>query len=549
MSIKKDQLPLSLYYAGDAYSTSRKIMGRQSAGKALIKGIARTFPQGAIYGIGPDETGGTTLAHQLMHDGFTGRVHWSLLPNIETAKETGTLYYPAPISKDLAYLRNTHGSNAFSFIGVTHTLSSAGAIDQISDLIFPPFKPWDALICTSLCAQKFVQSLHQDLKLWWQDEVGKIPFNNLQLPIIPLGVDTPYFAPNPKNKAFARSQLDLCPEDVVFIFSGRLSFHAKANPVPMYQALEKAAQHQRIVCIEAGVFGNAAIKNAYLTAQQEIAPSVRFIWVNGQDETQYRLAWQAADVFVSLSDNIQETFGLTPLEAKAAGIPVIVADWNGYQETVRDGIDGFKIPTVLPPPGIGNDLAVRHGLGMDNYDLYIGRVSLSTVVEPDALSRAVSQLALDSSLRTKMGASGRQHALEVYDWPVILHQYSALAHELKTIRPQGQLPRKPWPQREDPFTRFAHFSTTTLHGGWAIQSQKNALDRLHQLLALNMTNYAFKDQVLESESLVAIITTLQMGNTHTVNSVLKASGQNSAAGVRALMWLWKFDLIHVNQND
>ena len=38
------------------------------------------------------------------------------------------------------------------------------------------------------------------------------------------------------------------------------------------------------------------------------------------------------DIFVSLSDNIQETFGLTPLEGMASGLPVVATDWNGYRD-------------------------------------------------------------------------------------------------------------------------------------------------------------------------------------------------------------------------
>ena len=46
--------------------------------------------------------------------------------------------------------------------------------------------------------------------------------------------------------------------------------------------------------------------------------------------------WAAADVFLSLVDNIQETFGITPLEAMAAGLPVVASDWDGYRYTMRD---------------------------------------------------------------------------------------------------------------------------------------------------------------------------------------------------------------------
>ena len=27
----------------------------------------------------------------------------------------------------------------------------------------------------------------------------------------------------------------------------------------------------------------------------------------------------------------------------AAGLPVVVSDWDGYRDTVRDGVDGFRI--------------------------------------------------------------------------------------------------------------------------------------------------------------------------------------------------------------
>jgi glycosyltransferase involved in cell wall biosynthesis len=52
-----------------------------------------------------------------------------------------------------------------------------------------------------------------------------------------------------------------------------------------------------------------------------------------------------------LSDNIQETFGIVPIEAMAAGLPVVVLDWDGYKNTVRDGIDGFRVPTLMSGAG------------------------------------------------------------------------------------------------------------------------------------------------------------------------------------------------------
>ena len=62
--------------------------------------------------------------------------------------------------------------------------------------------------------------------------------------------------------------------------------------------------------------------------------------------------------FLSLVDNPQETFGLAPVEAMAAGVPVVVSDWDGYRYTVSDGVEGFLIPTLAPAnAGQGEELA------------------------------------------------------------------------------------------------------------------------------------------------------------------------------------------------
>lgn len=60
-----------------------------------------------------------------------------------------------------------------------------------------------------------------------------------------------------------------------------------------------------------------------------------------------------------------------------------------------------------------------------------------------------------------------------------------------------------------------------------------------------MANYAFDPQLLSREAVIALLAGVEkMGNT-TVNTALAAAGQATPAGVRALMWLWKFDLVGV----
>ena len=536
----------AIYYAGDAYSTANKIMGRQSAGKAFMRGVARTWPKADLHGLGQGAATAKAMYAQLAGDGFDGQLKWLEVPNWAALGEVGALYYPSPAAKDFSYSRNAFNPGAFSVMGVTFTLSSNGAMDQVADLVLPPFKPWDAMICISQAALDFTTRLHDEMKAWWAAQTGATRFNTPQLPVIALGVDCPSFTPDAKLRESARAALQLQAHEVAFLFSGRLSFHAKANPAPMYQALEQAAQHASVVCIEAGVFPNDAIRTGFLAAQKALAPSVRFIWVDGQDELRYRQAWQGADAFVSLSDNIQETFGLTPVEAMAAGLPVVVSDWNGYKDTVRDGVDGFRVPTVLPPAGVGGDLAMRHALGLDTYDFYIGRASLATVIEPTALAQACIALASQPELRARMGAAGLARATRDFDWPVILQRYAQLAGELTKIRlAAGPQAPEPWVQRADPFARFGHFSSQTLAGNARVLAQPSAQARLSDLRSLTMANYAFEASLLPPETIIALLSLLEKNGSQTVNELLVAAGVATPVGVRCLMWLWKFDLVQV----
>ena len=551
-------------------------MGRQSAGKAFIRGIARAYPRSLVRAVGLDDGAARELLAQLRGDGFQGTLRWSHLPQFQTAIDAGTLYYPSPPSKDLAAHRNLINPAAFSLMGVTHTLSSTGAADQVTDCILPPFKPWDALICTSISARDFAQRLHAEVREFWRQGVGATRFNEIQLPVIPLGIDAPSFGltgsrsssvsdsddpdAGAASRAMSRRALGLSPTDIVFLFAGRLSFHAKANPAPLYQALQSiASKTGPITCIEAGVFPNAAIQSGFQVAQRDLAPDIKFAWVDGNDAAQYRYAWQAADVFVSLSDNIQETFGLTPVEAMAAGLPVIVSDWDGYKDTVRDGIDGYRIPTIMPPEGIGSDLAIRHALGLDTYDYFIGRTSMATVVEPDALASACLRLAMYPALRLQMGAAGRRRAREEFDWPVILHRYEALAAQLGEIRlahagANLALPAEPWPQRADPFHRFAHFGTASLQGHWQVALHGDARARLPRLLSLSMLNYSFSADAVNAELVEKLLWSIGGPNGSnggaaggiSVQAALVEAGCATPAGVRGLMWLWKFGLVDIS---
>jgi glycosyltransferase involved in cell wall biosynthesis len=65
-----------------------------------------------------------------------------------------------------------------------------------------------------------------------------------------------------------------------------------------------------------------------------------------------------ADVFVLPS--LVEGFAMTPLEAMACGLPVIVSDHTGANDVVEDGVNGYVVP-IRDPGAIGERLRHLHG--------------------------------------------------------------------------------------------------------------------------------------------------------------------------------------------
>jgi hypothetical protein len=137
-----------------------------------------------------------------------------------------------------------------------------------------------------------------------------------------------------------------------------------------------------------------------------------------------KLYYGAADIFVSMVDNFQETFGVTILEAMAAGLPVVASDFDGYKELVDHGRTGFLVPTA-----ISSSLDPWESLGGL---LPAGRLRffLAQKVSFDMseLISAIETLAGDPERRKSMGSRARYRALE-YQWPLVIRRYEEVWRE------------------------------------------------------------------------------------------------------------------------
>lgn len=542
---------VAIHYAPDGYSTAGpRLMGRQAAGAGLLRAIAGAPGLDTVGCF----TGGQAHAaegERLLRDyGYGGKVEWIAQGRPQDLERYGTLYHPASGIERLAWRRLGIGARRYSLCGITHTTASHAVMSGLANLLVAPVRSWDAVICTSRVVRDSVRRVLERQAEYLGARLGAQRFELPQLPLIPLGVHAADFDIDAAHRAAVRRRLGIDGDDVAFLFFGRLSFHAKAHPQQMFLALERAAQTgRRVHLVLCGWLANAAIDQAFHEAAAQLCPSVRLAVLDGRVASNQLDARAAADVFISLADNVQETFGLTPLEAMAAGLPCIVSDWNGYRDTVRDGADGYRIPTVMPGAGAGLDLAQRYDDGVDSYDAYCGHTSQAVAVDGAALRQACARLAGDAALRRRLGENARQRVREEFDWAVVFGRYRALWRELDERRRADALlgPALPAvvPDRLDPFELFATYPTMQITPAAMVELAPDAslaLLRQYRELAINRFAHASLPTLEEFGQIFGSIGSRPMQ----VDELLDALGPcDRATLLRGLAWLCKMDLLRI----
>lgn len=548
----------AIFFEPDGYVlNSPKLMGRQAAGHAFLRAAVAAHEGAPLYAYTPQRGSAQVMAQLAKEIDPAASAQWIPADRLDLLSQVGTLYLPGPGLAPAAQLRLRAGAAAYSLVGVTHTTASHGAMDAIAGLLSAPVMPWDALICTSAAVASTVQVVLQaelDQLRWRFGPSLRVTLP--QLPVIPLGVHCVDFVFDDAERAAARSALGIATDEVVVLFVGRLSFHAKAHPHAMYAGLQVAAERsgKAVTLLQCGWFSNQAIEDSFTDGAVQFCPGVRAMFTDGREAEVRRRCWAAADVFVSLSDNLQETFGLTPVEAMAAGLPVVVSDWNGYKDTVRDGVDGYRIPTWMPPPDLGEPLARAHEAGVDNYDMYCGLTCQTVSLDGCALAQRLSELVCDAGLRRRLGANGKARAREVYDWPVVYRQYRTLWGQLAELRCaaladpgwQQQLQAAPRqaPARLDPYRSFGHYPSATILPQTRAQALPEATLAAYQQYAAHAL-YSYAVKVLPQPALVDRLLALLSGAGLSMAALAEQVGVDCGSVIMAVAVLAKMGLVRL----
>jgi len=542
---------------------TKKIMGRNVAGATFLDAFVRSAEVDRYVGVASASDGRGQFRERVA--GLTAgdpmrsaRPVDVLTPNsLEDLAAVGTLYVPDPQIGRFAERRRYLDQRAYSLCGITHTISSSGAMGLLCDLLTAPVQPWDAMIYTSKSVRDAAVRQQEHYADYLEQRVGGRPACPVRAPIIPLGVDTARFdrlGRDAAARAMLRQRIGAAENDVVLLFFGRLIYHAKAHPVPMYLGLERAvrglaAGAGRVHLVHTGQFPNQAAEDGFRGGAARYCPEVATHFFDGTDLGLAEASWAAADVFVSLSDNIQESFGITPVEAMAAGLPCLVSDWDGYRDTVVHGETGFRIPTWLPPAGSGAALADAYGRGSIDYDHYIGFASQMTAVQVPAFADAAAALIADPALRRRMGEAGRRRAREHYDWTALIGAYQDLWSELAEVRrtaPEIAPPpaRVRYSRLSDPFDVFAAHATDQNPHEVMLSVDPQAPE-LADLLALKCNSLA-AGSLLDQQGMKALLNIAQDGPQRLREFLLKVDPAQRVRAARTVGWLAKFGVLSID---
>lgn len=561
------QSRLVLCYDADSFGHGNtSIVGRRSAGTGLLEALYRYLPEGGFAVMTSTNADKKAFFRDAIVRGQKG-VSVPMLPlgDLAGLEAAGIAYLPAPNMDDIAFARRKTHETAFSVVGLTHSLATMRLYNLLSRFIFAPLQTWDALICTSKAGKSAVLRIIECHRDYLNSRGITTPPPPLQLPVIPLGIHCDQFGNNKENRTAAwewRRSNGIEDHDVVLLSFGRIDPMTKSHPLPLWIAINHAQRNLdgeiKLHLIIAGQAPDQYLVDEVRKVSEDCDLSFIIHWVDGSDESKSRYIWSAADIFISLPDNLQETFGLTPVEAMASALPCIASDWSGYRDTVVPMDTGFLIPTYMPnrDSGLGVYFGNRYEENIDSFSHYVGGLSQVTAIDIEACSSAIEYLAKNPDERRRMGQNGRDRAEQLYDWSVILPQYLDLFDELTARREKDFTIGTYDPSREcshpfnpDPLSVFLGFSDNIVDGNTIVQPVQKGVKTYRWLLEYSVTSFA-RDILLKPDHIGDLVDKVVADDGCQINQICQYFPDvNQKYVIGTCLWLSKYGMVKLEPNS
>ncbi len=198
---------------------------------------------------------------------------------------------------------------------------------------------------------------------------------DLPIQVIPNAIDLSAFTPAPQRGINSLVRL---------LYVGR--FNVFKNVETLVEAVGKLSQMD-VGEFELNLVGEGEQRPVLERMVSELGLTRRVNFVGWVARDQIADRYRQADVFVTATT--WEGMPNTVLEAMACGLPIVGTQASGLHELVRDGLNGYLVPTK----------------------------------DPEALAQALARLMGDGYERRRMGRESRKLAEREFAWEYIAEQY------------------------------------------------------------------------------------------------------------------------------
>ena len=348
-----------------------------------------------------------------------------------------------------------------------------------------------------------------------------------------------------------RAQLGAAETDVVFSTIARLSPHEKFDPIPIFIAMQACVAELppgvKMHVVMCGQFRQAYARGVFENGAARLMPDVGFLLLDGAEAAERQKTLSGGDVFLFMIDNIQETFGLAPLEGMAAGLPVLTSDWDGLKDTVSAD-SGLRVTSrMLGPKHMANESLRLFG-GIDSFIQYSAAVSAMTELDMGDMKAKILALASNPDLRARLGHGALARVQSTYDWSVVIPQMQALwgeqsARKAAASAKAHSLAGFALPVGPSPSYLFAGYPSevASLGNDRFMAPDRSGQPDLTEMLALR--NYAALSHFFTKPSQIAGVYLAVQAGQDTVQAIVEQTKDPVMVVERALMWLLKYDFL------
>lgn len=212
-------------------------------------------------------------------------------------------------------------------------------------------------------------------------------------------VDVARFCPGPPAPdVLARNGVPWRPDRFRIVTVGRLNLGSRHKGVERNMRMLHGLD--RTLPVDLVVVGDGDDRPRLEALARDLALTDRVFFAGSAPDDDLPAIYRSCHLSVLISDrgkNRGEGIPLTPLEAAACGLPILVGNQDGSQEAVEDGVNGWR---------------------MDPFDLA-------------SQCAAVERLVRDRSLRERMGRAARDRIVREHSFDVFVERTRAVLQRLE----------------------------------------------------------------------------------------------------------------------